>query len=58
MGKKIRRIVELLLKEHLLGNAHNIATDFKSNLISRIELNVNEKGYILCYHIENKDDPV
>lgn len=56
-GKKVKRIVELLLEENLHGNAHNIATDFKSNLISRTELEVDEEGYIIRYRAENEDNP-
>lgn len=44
--------------ESISSGTHNVATDFKSNLISRTELDVNEEGYIIRYRAENEDDPV
>ncbi|KAH7110616.1 ribonuclease H-like domain-containing protein [Dendryphion nanum] len=56
-GKKARRIVQLLLEEHFLSQGQNIATDFKSNLISRNELDITEDEYIIPYRSEEEDTP-
>lgn len=56
-GKKARRIVQLLLEEHFLSQAHCIATDFKSNLISRNELDIEEDEYVVTYRSEEEDVP-
>ncbi|RYP47365.1 hypothetical protein DL768_006565 [Monosporascus sp. mg162] len=55
-GKKAKRIVQLLLEEHFLPHGHNVATDFKSNLISRDELDP-EDEYIVTYRSEEEDVP-
>ena len=57
MGKKIKRVVQLLLEEHLVQYGHDITTDFKSNLISKTELDLDEDGYIIHYKAEDEDDP-
>ena len=54
-GKKARRIVQLLIEEHFLP--HDIATDFKSTLISRNSLQIEDDGYIVVYRSEDEDDP-
>ncbi|KAH8810585.1 RNA interference and gene silencing protein [Xylogone sp. PMI_703] len=56
VGKKAKRIVQLLLEEHLLPRGYEIATDFKSNLISRSELEL-EDEYLVTYRAEDEDDP-
>lgn len=56
-GKRARRIVQLLLEEHFLSQGHSIATDSKSNLISRNELDIEEDGYIVTYRSEEEDTP-
>ncbi|KAH7002693.1 hypothetical protein B0J12DRAFT_94799 [Macrophomina phaseolina] len=56
-GKKVKRIIELLLEEYLAQHGYNIATDFKSTIISRIELDVDQDGYSLRYRAEHEDDP-
>ncbi|RYP80553.1 hypothetical protein DL769_002401 [Monosporascus sp. CRB-8-3] len=55
-GKRAKRIVQLLLEEHFLPHGHNIATDFKSNLISRDELDPDDE-YIVTYRSEEEDVP-
>ncbi|KAI0902933.1 putative RNA interference and gene silencing protein [Ustulina deusta] len=50
-------IIGLLLEEHFLPRKYNIATDFKSNLISRDELDVKEEDYIVTYRSEEEDSP-
>ncbi|KAI1429223.1 RNA interference and gene silencing protein [Xylaria sp. FL1777] len=57
VGKKAKRIVQLLLEEHFLPSKHNIATDFRSNMISRDELDVKEDEYIITYRSEEEDAP-
>ncbi|KAI1122114.1 RNA interference and gene silencing protein [Nemania abortiva] len=58
VGKKAKRIIGLLLDEHFPHCNNNIATDFKSNLISRNELDVKEEEYIVTYRSEEEDTPV
>ena len=57
VGKKARRIVQLLLEEHFLPHGHDVATDFKSILICRNELGVEEHEYQVLYRIEEEDVP-
>ncbi|RYC61800.1 hypothetical protein CHU98_g4419 [Xylaria longipes] len=57
VGKKAKRIIQLLLEEHFLPQKQNIAADFKSNLISRDELDVKEDEYIVTYRSEEEDSP-
>ncbi|EXJ58677.1 hypothetical protein A1O7_06105 [Cladophialophora yegresii CBS 114405] len=56
-GKKARRIVELLLEEHFVQHHPRIATDFKSNLITSAELDIDQGGYTIVYRTEDEDDP-
>lgn len=58
VGKKAKRIVQLLLEEHFLPHGHNIATDFKSNLISRHEVELEKDEYLVTYRPEKEDNPV
>lgn len=57
IGKKAKRIVQLLLEEYFPSQAHSIATDFKSNLISRDELDIEEDDYVVIYRAEDEDAP-
>jgi eukaryotic translation initiation factor 2C len=57
MGKRAKRIVQLLLEEHFLPHGNDVATDFKSNLISRGDLDIEEEGYLVTYRAEDEDDP-
>jgi hypothetical protein len=56
-GKKVKRIVELLIEEHFPQHTHSIATDYKSNLICRSELQIEEDEYRVGYRAEGEDDP-
>jgi eukaryotic translation initiation factor 2C len=56
-GKKAKRVVELFMEEHMLPHGNDVVTDFKSNLISRNELDVKEDGYPIFYKAEVEDDP-
>jgi hypothetical protein len=54
VGKRAQRIV---LEEHFLPHGHNIATDFKSNLISRDELDLDKDEHKVAYRSEEEDVP-
>jgi len=56
-GKKAKRIVELLLEEHLSLHRSSVATDYKSNLVCRFEIPINEETYDVRYRSEEEDDP-
>ncbi|GAD99066.1 RNA interference and gene silencing protein [Paecilomyces variotii No. 5] len=56
-GKKLRRLVQLLLEEHFAKYAQQIATDFKSNLISQQKLQLDDSGYHVRYRSEDEDEP-
>ncbi|KAE8153717.1 ribonuclease H-like domain-containing protein [Aspergillus avenaceus] len=55
-GKKLSRVVQLLLEEHFPGQTHEIASDFKSNLISRTELDLAEEGYLIPYRGDHDEE--
>lgn len=65
VGKKAKRIIQLLLEDHLFQSyGTNITTDFKSNLISRVELDLDEEDesednreYTVTYRSEEEDVP-
>ncbi|KAH8691555.1 ribonuclease H-like domain-containing protein [Talaromyces proteolyticus] len=65
VGKKVKRIIQLLLEDHLFGSyGSNIATDFKSNLICRVELDLDEEDegqgnneFVVTYRSEEEDVP-
>lgn len=57
VGKKLKRIVEILLEENFIPHRYSIATDFKANLISRDELDLEADGYIVTYRSEEEDTP-
>ncbi|OJJ46103.1 hypothetical protein ASPZODRAFT_133093 [Penicilliopsis zonata CBS 506.65] len=54
-GKKAKQIVRLLLDEHFLQYQNSIATDYKSTLISHVELPKQEE-YLVRYKDEYEDD--
>ena len=56
-GKKLRRIVELLIDEHLSAYRNRIATDYKSNLVCRSELPIEAVPYQIRYRSEEEDEP-
>jgi len=55
-GKKLKRIVQLFIEEHLAQYGHDIVTDFKSNLLTKSELELEEE-YSVTYRTEGEDDP-
>ncbi|KAF8847869.1 putative RNA interference and gene silencing protein [Acephala macrosclerotiorum] len=56
-GKKTKRVIELLIEEHFSEHKYGIATDYKSNLICRSELPIDEDGYLVRYRSEDEDEP-
>ncbi|KAH2990860.1 hypothetical protein KXV72_003163 [Aspergillus fumigatus] len=54
-GRKARQIIRLLLDEHLLQYQNSIATDYKSTLVSRVEL-PSQGQYDVRYRDEHEDD--
>ena len=56
-GKRAKRVIELLVEEHFSEYKNNIATDYKSNLICRSELPIDEEGYLVRYRSEDEDEP-
>lgn len=57
VGKKLKRIVELLLEEHFSAYQNLIATDFKSNLICKAVLPIPKDIYRVDYRAEGEDEP-
>jgi hypothetical protein len=53
-GKKLRRVVRLLLEDHLSAFEAGIVTDFASNLFSRVQLN--DATYQVRYRGEGEDE--
>lgn len=54
-GKKLRQVIRLLLDEHFSQHQNGIATDYKSNMISRVKLSDNGQ-YNVRYRDEHDDD--
>ncbi|EXJ96083.1 hypothetical protein A1O1_01209 [Capronia coronata CBS 617.96] len=48
-GKKLRRVIELLLEEHFAEHRSNIATDFKLYLISTTNIAISRPVYDITY---------
>jgi len=46
-GKRAKRVIELLVEEHFSEYKNSIATDYKSNLICRLELSISKEGYLV-----------
>ena len=57
VGKKLRRIVELFLKEHMTSPEVALATDYKTNLLSTKNINVVDAGYVVLHRMEGADEP-
>ena len=56
-GRRARRIIELLLEEHLGQQLDHLATDYRSNLVSRGQLEIQKGGYPVTFRAEGEDDP-
>ncbi|THC87140.1 hypothetical protein EYZ11_013414 [Aspergillus tanneri] len=52
-GKKMKRVVQLLLDDHFPGKKLEIASDFKSNLISATKLELNDAGTLRASELVN-----
>jgi eukaryotic translation initiation factor 2C len=57
VGKKLKRLIEVLLEEHFPAYRTHIATDYKSTVISRIDLPNLESSYSVVYRAEFEDEP-
>lgn len=55
-GKKLKRVIELLLEEHLADHKLDVVTDFKSNLLSKVDLKDGAE-YSIVYRLEEDDEP-
>ncbi|EON62170.1 hypothetical protein W97_01390 [Coniosporium apollinis CBS 100218] len=57
-GRKLRRIFELLIEEHFAPRKEQIATDFKSMLVCKSDLKIEEKQKLaIKYRAEKEDEP-
>jgi hypothetical protein len=56
-GKKLKRIVQLFIEQHLPQYSQGIVTDFKANILSKTELELDQAEYPVTYRSENEDDP-
>lgn len=56
VGKKARQIVRLLLEEHFHQNLAKIATDYRSTLISCVDLALDRAEYDVRYKDENEEE--
>ena len=57
VGRKAKRVIEILCEEHFAAYQHILATDCKSNLICKSELPLEEQGYVIQHRLEDEDDP-
>lgn len=57
VGKKARRIVQLLLEENFDSFKAQIATDYKSTVVSKLDLTLDPAGYKVVYKAEGEDTP-
>jgi eukaryotic translation initiation factor 2C len=55
-GKRLKRVIQLLIQDHLTQYGHHVVTDFKANLLSKTELDLKPE-YIVTYLSEGEDDP-
>ncbi|KAI9811569.1 MAG: hypothetical protein M1826_003138 [Phylliscum demangeonii] len=56
-GKKLKRVVQLLLQEHFADQMNDVATDFKSTIISRVDLKKDRAVFEVQYSREDADGP-
>lgn len=57
MGKKARQIVRLLLEEHFPSNLNQVATDYRSTMVSCVELlKQDEQRFDVRYKDENEEE--
>jgi eukaryotic translation initiation factor 2C len=55
-GKRLKRVVQLFLEDHLAHHGRDIVTDFKSNIFSKADLG-EETEYTVVYRSEGEDSP-
>ena len=55
VGKKLKRIIELLIEEHFKSEA--LATDYKANIVCRVPLSIATDPYVVRYRSEDEDEP-
>ncbi|EER22939.1 Piwi domain containing protein [Coccidioides posadasii C735 delta SOWgp] len=56
-GKKVKRIIQLLLEDHLQEFRGRIATDFKATLVCRDSLQFESQVFDVAYRADNEDTP-
>ncbi|KAH8821858.1 RNA interference and gene silencing protein [Xylogone sp. PMI_703] len=56
-GKKAKRIIELFIEEHLSQYKDGITTDYRSNMICKTGITIEEKEYKIVYRAEDEDAP-
>jgi eukaryotic translation initiation factor 2C len=56
VGKKVKRLIQLLIEEHFTADANSIASDYKSNLVSMVRLPLDEDHYVVRYRSEDEDE--
>ncbi|KJK73539.1 hypothetical protein H634G_11210 [Metarhizium anisopliae BRIP 53293] len=54
-GRKAKRIIQIFLTDHFPSQADKVASDFKSNLISIVELDIDKGEYKVQYRAEGED---
>jgi eukaryotic translation initiation factor 2C len=56
-GKKLKRVIQLFIDEHLPQYSHDVVTDFKANILSKVDFNLDETDYQVTYLADDEDDP-
>ncbi|PGH12484.1 hypothetical protein AJ79_04228 [Helicocarpus griseus UAMH5409] len=54
-GKKLKRIIELLLEEHFGNMPNRIATDYKATFVCRTALQIEKESFPVTYRLEDED---
>jgi len=57
IGKKAKKIIKLLIKKYFSKYKNSITTNYKSNLIYRSKLSIDEKRYLVWYRLKDEDKP-
>lgn len=58
VGKKLKRIIALLIEENLATLSNDIVSDYKTNLISRTELPASPGPFTIAYRGDGEDTPL
>jgi eukaryotic translation initiation factor 2C len=56
-GKKLKRVIQLFIDANLAQSNLAVVTDFKTNLLSKLDLNIGETEYQITYLSEDEDGP-